>query len=291
MVINSMRNSRYTNSKKQRDRIECVLKYGFFVVLLCFLLFPYVFMVNKSLMNIVDINSPETLFLPTKPTLENYAVFGEYVKYFLNSFTVVIINALFVPLTSCMVAFPLARYKFKGSDFMFALILATSMIPSSVVQVPQYQLFVKFRLIDKLASQYIGSFFGGSGMQIFLIIQFMRAIPKELVEAARIDGANKLTTFLAIMLPLCLNVCVYLGIGVAIAKWNDFQGPLIYLKTDAKRTMAVAFYYHFGSSGDASLLNNVKMAMATCMTVFPAVLFLFFQKQMIGGVKLGAIKG
>ena len=277
--------------KKKRLIAEYVLKYGFFICLLCALIFPYVFMVSKSFMNIVDIKSPEILFLPKNPTLENYAVFGEYIKYFSNSFIVVIINTIFVPLTSCMVAFPLARYKFKGDAFIFALILATSMIPSSVIQVPQYQLFIKFRLYDKLASQYIGSFFGGSGMQIFLIVQFMRAIPKELDEAARIDGANKLTTFLRIMLPLCFNVCVYIGITVAIAKWNDFQGPLIYLKTDSKRTMAVAFYYHFGSSGDASLLNNVKMAMATCMTMFPAILFLIFQKQMIGGVKLGAVKG
>lgn len=277
--------------KKRMYTIECTIKYAFFALLLVFLLFPYVFMASKSLMNIVDINAPEVLFLPTKPTLENYAVFGEYVGYFFNSFIVVVINAFVVPLTSCLVAFPLARYRFKGDSFMFALILATSMIPSSVIQVPQYQLFVKFNLTDKLASQYIGSFFGGSGMQIFLIIQFMKAIPKELDEAARIDGANKLVTFLRIMLPLCLNVCIYIGVGVAIAKWNDFQGPLIYLKTDAKRTMAVAFYYHFGSSGDASLLNNVKMAMATCMTIFPAILFFVFQKQMIGGVKLGAVKG
>ena len=84
---------------------------------------------------------------------------------------------------------------------------------------------------------------------------------------------------------------MYIGIGMAIAKWNDFQGPLIYLKSDAKFTVAVAFFYHFGASGDASLLTNVKMAMAVCMTIFPAILFFCFQKQMIGGVKIGGIKG
>ena len=92
-------------------------------------------------------------------------------------------------------------------------------------------------------------------------------------------------------MPLSFNVCVYIGIGMAIAKWNDFQGPLIYLKSDANFTVAVAFYYHFGASGDSSLLTNVKMAMAVCMTVVPAILFFLFQKQMIGGVKIGGIKG
>lgn len=278
------------NGRKKKYVTELVVKYVVFAVLLVFLLFPYLFMLLKSLMNIVDINAPVVRFFPTKITFSNYAVFGEYAKYFLNSFIVVVINAFFVPLTSCMVAFPLARSRFRGKSFMFTLILATSMIPAAVLQVPQYQLFVRLRLNNTLASQFIGAFFGGSGMQIFLIVQFMRAISKELDEAARIDGANRFVVFVRIMLPLCLNVCVFIGIGMAIAKWNDFQGPLIYLRTDAKRTMAVAFYYHFGSSGDASLLTNVKMAMATCMTIFPALLFFFFQKQMIGGVKLGAVK-
>ena len=276
--------------KKRKYVCECIVKYIFLALLLCVLLFPYLFMVTKSLMTIVDINAPIVRLFPSHITFENYAVFGEYAKYFLNSFIVVIINAVFVPLTSCLVAFPLARYKFRGDKFMFSLILATSMIPSSVLQVPQYFLYVKLGLVDTLASQYIGAFFGGSGMQIFLIIQFMRAVSKEIDDAATIDGANKLQIFYRILLPLCFNVCVYIGISVAIAKWNDFQGPLIYLRTDSKRTMAVAFYYHFGSSGDASLLTNVKMAMAVCMTIFPAVLFFVFQKQMIGGIKLGGVK-
>lgn len=174
---------------------------------------------------------------------------------------------------------------------MLSLILATSMIPASVLQVPQYFLFVRLNLVNKLASLYIGSFLGGGGMQIFLIIQFMRGISDEICDAARIDGANKLVIFVRIVLPMCLNVCIYIGITVAIAKWNDFQGPLIYLREDSKRTMAVAFFFHFGSSGDASLLSNVKMAMAVCMTFFPSLLFLIFQKQMIGGVKIGGIKG
>ena len=261
------------------------------VVLLAILLFPYLFMVSKSFMSITDINASVIKLFPTKPTFENYLQLGEYFKYFFNSFVVVIVNAVLVPLTSCLVAYPLARARFKGRNHIFALILATSMIPSSVLQVPQYLLFRDFGLYDKLASQFIGAFFGGSGMQIFLIVQFMRALPKEFDNAARIDGANIWQIFWKIIMPLCFNVCVYIGIGMAIAKWNDFQGPLIYLKSDAKFTVAVAFFYHFGASGDASLLTNVKMAMAVCMTIFPAILFFCFQKQMIGGVKIGGIKG
>ena len=281
----------YKNTKRKKEITEYVIRYTVSVLLLVIILFPYLFMVSKSFMSITDINANPIKLFPSRPTLKNYADLAEYFKYFLNSFIVVIINAVFVPLTSCFVAYPLARAKFKGRNWIFALILATSMIPSSVLQVPQYFLFREFGLYDKLASQFIGAFFGGSGMQIFLIVQFMRALPKEFDNAARIDGANLWQIFWKIIMPLSFNVCVYIGIGMAIAKWNDFQGPLIYLKSDANFTVAVAFYYHFGASGDSSLLTNVKMAMAVCMTVVPAILFFLFQKQMIGGVKIGGIKG
>ena len=277
----------YKRKKKRKTIAEYTVRYAVSVVLLAILLFPYLFMVSKSFMSITDINASVIKLFPTKPSFENYLQLGE----FFNSFVVVIVNAVLVPLTSCLVAYPLARARFKGRNQIFALILATSMIPSSVLQVPQYLLFRDFGLYDKLASQFIGAFFGGSGMQIFLIVQFMRALPKEFDNAARIDGANIWQIFWKIIMPLCFNVCVYIGIGMAIAKWNDFQGPLIYLKSDAKFTVAVAFFYHFGASGDASLLTNVKMAMAVCMTIFPAILFFCFQKQMIGGVKIGGIKG
>ena len=101
------------NAGKRAYRIELALKYTLFVFLLAVLLFPYLFMLLKSLMDIVDINAPVVRFFPTHVTLENYAVFGEYAGYFLNSFIVVIVNTIFVPLTSCLVAFPLARCRFR----------------------------------------------------------------------------------------------------------------------------------------------------------------------------------
>jgi len=283
-------NSMGMSLRRKKYARECAIKYSVFAVLLVILLLPFLFMVMKSLMTLKDVNAPVIRLFPREIIFDNYRVFGEYAQYFMNSFIVVIISAVAMPLTSCLIAFPLARYEFKGNRFMFTLFLATAMIPGSVLLVPQYFLFVRLRLVNTLASQYIGTFFGGGGITVFLIIQFMRGIPKEMDDAARIDGANKFMIFYRIVLPLCLNILIYLGIGIAIAKWNDFQGPLIYLREDPKRTMAVAFYYHFGASGSAALLSNVKMAMAVCMTVFPALLFFLFQKQMIGAIKIGGIK-
>lgn len=282
---------RQSKVKKRKEMIEYVVKYSVFVVLLLVLLFPFMFMLLKSVMTLEEASSIPVVFFPSKITLANYKEFFTYLDYFVNSFIIVIINFVFVPITSCMIAYPLSRYKFKGDNFMFTLILATSMVPASVILVPQYELFVAMGLDNKLASQFIGSFFGGSGMQIFLIIQFMRAIPKELDEAATIDGANKLRIFTTIMFPLCFNVCIYLGISVAMGRWADFQGPLIYLREDHVQTIAVAFYTKFSAQKQSVTPINIKMAMAASMIALPALLFFIFQKQMIGGVKLGAVKG
>ncbi len=277
--------------KRRRTVLEYTLKYGLIGILLLVLLFPYAFMVLKSLMSIVDVNAAVVRFFPSELHFENYKIFIDYIGYFLNSLIVVAINGVFVPLSACLVAYPLARHKFTGKKLIFGVILGTCMIPASVIQIPLYTLFVQMGLYDTLASQYIGAFFGGTGMQIFLIIQFIRAIPKEFDQAAMIDGANRFQIFARILLPLCVNVCLFLGISMVIAKWNDFQGPLIYLSTDSKFTVAAAFYWHFSSVGDASLLTHQKMAMAVCMTAFPALLFFCFQDQMIGGVKIGGLKG
>ena len=282
---------RQAQAKRRKETVEYVVKYVVFAALLVILLFPFAFMLLKSVMTLEDATGTPVKFLPTTITFANYKEFLTYINFFMNSFIIVIINFVFVPITSCMIAYPLARYKFKGDNFMFTLILATSMVPASVILVPQYELFVAMGLDNKLASQFIGSFFGGSGMQIFLIIQFMRAIPKELDEAATIDGANKLRIFTTIMFPLCFNVCIYLGISVAMGRWADFQGPLIYLKEEHVQTIAVAFYTKFSAQQGSITPINIKMAMATCMIAFPAILFFIFQKQMIGGVKLGAVKG
>ena len=90
---------------------------------------------------------------------------------------------------------------------------------------------------------------------------------------------------------MCKNVLLFIGISTVIGRWSDFQGPLIYLTTLEKMTIAVAFYKQFSSSGAAAIFSNAKMAMAVCMTFLPMALYLIFQKQMIGGIKIGGLKG
>ena len=278
--------------KRARNAAVLAVKYTVMALLAVFLLFPYIFMVSKSLMNLVDANAAVPLLFPKSGVyFSNYKVFFEYWPYFRNSLVVVLINGVFIPLTGFMAAYPFARRQFKGKKIMFSVMMSTVMLPGAVTMVPTYVMFNSFGLVDNLASQWVTAFFGGGAMNIFLMIQFLRAIPKDYDNAATIDGANMLQIFLYIMIPMCKNVLLFIGISTVIGRWSDFQGSLIYLSSLENMTVAVAFYTQFSSSGAAAIFSNAKMAMAVCMTVLPMVLFLIFQKQMIGGIKIGGLKG
>lgn len=266
------------------------LRYLIMGVFALFFIFPYFYMLTRSLMSLSEVNSASFLLFPSQLHFKNYKVVIDYLPYLRNTLIVVVINGFFIPVTGAMIAFPFARYSFKGKKIMFALLMGTVMLPGSVTTIPLYVLYSKLGLLDRLASQWVGAFFGGSAMQIFLIVQFMRGVPKELDNAAYLDGANKFVVFTRIMLPLCFNILVYTSIGVVLAKWNDFTGPLVYLRSKENYTMAVAFYYEFSQNGVNALFVNYKMAMTTFMTIVPLLLFFIFQKTMIGGIKVGGLK-
>ncbi len=279
---------------KRRNALITSAKYLVAAVLVVFFLFPYVFMLCKSVMQPWEVNGsvPVHLF-PKDITFSNYKIVGQFARNFGNTFIVIAINAVFIPLSACFVAYPLARHKFTGKKTMFAIIMATVMIPTSVLMVPQYTLYTQFGLTKKLVSLWIGAFWGGGALNIFLVIQFMRVLPKEMDAAAKIDGANEFQIFARIVLPLCANIVLLIAINTVIGMWMDFQGPLVYLRgAPEKYTVGLAFYIEFNKdSADFAAVSAQLMSMCVVMTLLPIVLFMFFQDRMIGGIKVGGVKG
>ena len=288
-----MKNTVYAvnrKSKRKKRALTAVL-YIALILLSFYFLFPFFFVITRSLMTISEVNSPSLVWFPAKPVWENYAVIGNYFLYLKNTLIVVVINAVFLPISGAVIAFPFARYQFAGKKVMFSLLMSTVMLPWVVTSIPIYILYAKLGLLNKLASQWIGAFFGGGAMQIFLVIQYMRAVPKSLDEAAYIDGANKFVVFSNIVLPQCKNILVFYAVTTIIGRWNDYMGPLIYIWDSEKFTLAVAFYVEYSFTGTGAMLINEKMAMSVFMTLPSLILFAFFQKDMIEGVKIGGIKG
>ena len=279
-----------TPAKSKKSKAAIVWKYIVAVILCMFFFFPYLFMINKSLMDFVQVSHGGTFWSRTFK-ISNYAIIKDYLRSIGNTLIVVSINGFFVPFTALFCAFPLARIKFFGKKFMFGAIMATVMIPSTVLMVPTYIMFKNIFMLDgKLASQYIGAFWGGGALNIFLAIQFMRSIPREIDNAAKIDGANWFQIYFRIMFPLCFNIFLFIGVNIIIGLWMDFQTPLLYLHDSKKYTMGLAFYYAYSVDGVMSDHTEWMMAMCVFITMIPMALFFSFQKQMIGGVQMGSLK-
>jgi len=175
---------------------------------------------------------------------------------------------------------------------MFAVMMGTMMLPATVTQIPLYIMYTKIGWIDTLYPFTIPNLFGGGAFYIFLLRQFMLGIPKDLTDAARIDGAGTFRIYWNIILPLCKPVLIYLMVTIFIAYWGDFYGPLIYMSSsEAPRTLAYLIFLKSTEANAATQMAHIRMAGGVFMTLIPAILFMIFQKQLIEGVTLTGSKG
>ena len=191
-------------------------------------------------------------------------------------------------LVSCsLVAYGFARIPFKGSKVLFTLVLSTMMLPPQVLLIPQYLLFKQLGWLDSLLPLVVPQWFG-SAFYIFLLRQFFMTIPKELDEAALVDGANRLDIFWRILLPLCRPILITVFALSFVTHWNDFFGPLIYLNSQKNMVVATALRL-FAMSGQALPIHELMAASVT--SVIPViVLFLFAQRAFVRGITMTGMK-
>jgi ABC-type glycerol-3-phosphate transport system permease component len=207
-------------------------------------LLPLIWLVSSSLKPEQDVFQYPPNFLPTQIELGNYPyAMGQF------PFVTALINTLAVTLgvmvgrllTASMAAYAFARLRFPFRNALFLIVLSTMMIPYQVLLLPQYIIFRDLHWVDSLKPLIIPSFFGGGAFFIFLLRQFFMTIPKDYDDAARIDGAGMFDIYWRIILRMSLPVLGVVAIFTFMDCWNDFMGPLIYLQSTEKQTLAVAF--------------------------------------------------
>ncbi|MEC0369789.1 carbohydrate ABC transporter permease [Paenibacillus chibensis] len=253
-------------------------------------LVPLLWTVSTSLKSPAEVFQDS--FIPKVWHWENYKNAVTAVPFFLflkNTLIILIPVMIGTVFSSALCAYGFARFSFKGKRFLFLVLLATMMLPGQVTMIPMFIMFKEAGWVDTFLPLIIPSFFGGGAFNIFLIRQFMRGIPKDLDEAAFMDGASRWSIFTRIMLPLSKPPLIAVAIFTFMGVWNDFQGPLIYLNTNTKYTLAL------GLSMFKGLYNvewNMLMA-ATVLIMLPAIIvFFFLQKYFIEGISLSsAMKG
>ena len=284
-----------TMSVKANTVIYKVVCYTLLVLFAVILIFPYVFMVSKSLMTSAEAISPKTVLFPASPQWSNYSEIlkdSGYGMAFLHTFEVILFNSIAVPLSATFVAFGFARFKFFGKNFLFMFMLSTMMLPAVVTQISLYVLYSKINWLNTLLPLTIPNITGGGAIYIFLARSFIQSLPKDIDDAAKIDGAGPVRRYAAITLPLLKPVIIYIIINVFNSAWGDYYGPLIWkLDENFPDTLAYKVFYLITSGAVGNDKTNIRMAAGVIMSIVPAVLFFIFQKQLIEGVAMDGLKG
>ena len=255
-----------------------------------FMLMPLVWLVRSSFMELNQIFIFPPVWIPEPFTFENYPGVFEavpFLKYFINTFTILIPSVIGILISCCMGAYAFSRLNWPYRDFIFAVLMTTLMLPYAVTLIPTFLIWAKLGLVNTFWPLIIPKWFGAI-FYIFLLRQFFLTIPKELDEAAKIDGANPLQILWHVILPLSRPALITVAIFAALAEWNDFLGPLIYLNNDEDYTLAIGLAQFTGLYHSQW---NLLMAAST-MVVIPVILLFFFaQKHFIEGIALTGTKG
>ena len=287
--------ARYNRKKKRSQTAFKYVTLAIMIVIGVILIFPYFFMVMKSLMSLEEVTSGEIVLIPASPQFANYGKILQdsgYISAFFNTMKVIVFNIIVVPLSATFIAFGFARCKFIGKNALFAFMLSTMMLPAVVTQIPLYVLYSKIGWLNTLYPLTIPNLTGGGAIYIFLARSFIQSLPTDIDEAAKIDGAGSLRRYFFITLPLCKPIIIYIMVNVFNSARGDYYGPLVWrLDDDFPATLAYKVFYLLTNSAVANDSVHIRMAAGVVMSIVPAVLFFIFQKQLIEGVAMDGLKG
>ena len=217
---------------KKKIALEKVILYLFLIAGSLICLFPFYWMLRSSFMDMAQIFVMPPIMIPDPVVFTNYQDALEvmpYFRYLLNTLIVVISNVAGSILAASLCAFSFSRLRWPGRDKVFMIILTSLMMPSIVTMIPTFVMWSRLGFTNSLVPLAVPIWFGGSVYNIFLFRQFFLSIPRELDEAAYVDGASYFKVYWKIILPLSKSAMVVVGIFSFLSSWNDFMGPLIYL--------------------------------------------------------------
>jgi multiple sugar transport system permease protein len=277
---------RYTKSARKS---EVSYMFGKALTWLALVVGGVAFMMPLYIMLAMALKTPNEIAVtsawawPKDLTWENFSlVLGNpnvsFQLFFKNSLTIACLSTLGVLVSSSLVAFAFARLKFRGRDRLFILLLSTMMLPAIVTMIPTYLLYKHLHWIDTFMPLWVPAWFGGGAFNIFLLRQFFMGIPKELDEAALLDGAPYSTIFWKIILPLSKPALATIGILSFMGSWRDFIGPLLYLNSPEKQTLELGLQTYRSLNNEQW---NLLMAGAVLVMIPLIILFVVGQKWFV----------
>lgn len=283
-----------SKQSKHKREIKKIVIHSFIIILGIVMLYPLFWMVSSSFKQSSDIFNSVSFF-PSEWTMDNYTqgwkgVSGYTFGLFFGNTLLIVVLAIIGNVMACsMAAYAFAKLKFKFKSILFALMLMTLMLPFHVTVIPQYIVFNHLDWINTYYPLVLPKFFAVEGFFVFLMVQFIRGIPNELVQAAEIDGCGKIKTYWYLILPLSIPALVTTMIFTFIWTWNDFFGQLLYISDIKLYTVALGLRMFLDSAGESAWGPMFAMSTLSLIPLFGV--FIFFQKYLIEGITTGGLKG
>lgn len=274
-----------------RRGLRRALIYAALVAVAGVMVLPFLWMVSTSLKRSEGVFAIPPQWIPEDVRWENYAAVFErmpFLTYLRNSTLITALSIVGTVLSSSVVAYAFACLRWPGRDALFIFVIATMMLPLQVIMIPLFVIFKELGWLNTYKPLVVPTFLGGGAFNIFLLRQFFLTIPRELLDAARMDGAGEWTIYWRIALPLARPALVTVAILTFMFAWNDFMGPLIYLSDQAKNTLALGLALFVGQHQTDW---GVLMAASVLMMLPVVVLFFLFQRYFIQGFTMSGVKG
>lgn len=280
---------------KEKRMIKSVIYHVLVFICGLIMLYPLIWMVMSSFKPTNTIFQTAGSLIPETFTLENYingwkgfakVTFSTFLK---NSLFISVVATIGTVLSSAVVAYGFARFQFKGKKLLFSAMLLSMMLPAQVLMIPQYLWFQKLGWVGSYKPLIVPYCFAIQGFFVYLISNFISGIPKDLDEAAKIDGCSYVSIFTRIILPLIKPALVTAGIFSFMWRWDDFLSALLYVNKSSKYpvSLALKLFCDPGSSSD----YGAMFAMAS-LSILPSVLiFIFFQRYLVEGISTSGLKG
>jgi multiple sugar transport system permease protein len=273
----------------QENFLQAAIFVGLGLLSVLFLL-PFLWMVSTSLKPIEETMKMPPTFIPRPAHWRNYLDAVKAIPFFLyasNTVIVCVLGAAGTMVSSAMVAYGFAFLRWPGRNIFFWLTVSTMMVPFPVIMVPLYSVFRSLGMIGTLMPLWLPAWFG-SAWNIFLMRQFFLGIPKDLLDAARIDGCTEWQIFWRVVLPLAKPVLIVVGLFHVIWAWNDFLGPLLYLTRQETYTLSLGLQFFQSQQGGTEW--HLLMAASSLIILPVLILFLFGQRALIRGITMTGFK-
>lgn len=255
-------------------------------------LFPIFWMVRSSFMGLEELYQTPPVIFPRMGTMKNY---GEALKQsdlllqFRNSCMITALCVAGTVLSSSVTAYGFSRFDFKYKNIWFMLIISTMMLPAAVTLIPQYQMWNKLHLLGTIAPMVVPAWFGGNAYFTFMLRQFFQTIPKELDEAARVDGAGYFRIYCKIILPLTKPALIVVALFAFVNAWNEFFYTVIYLNGHQElKTLTLGLYMF---KGVYSTNYGAVLALAGIISIPALLFFLIGNRYFVEGISMTGIKG